>query len=151
MSIKIFKLSNSFYSSNQLIGKSRSVSNNSTSSKLGYCFSETFFSKSQKSEGNISLRKFACSTSNDHSKFTRVYQEAINISNDDPDFTAKDAINKGFAYLAADKRLFSWSAMACFEKAKKLDKLHKYTADIECGIKQATSKKNEKPCYHALD
>lgn len=87
------------------------------------------------------------SKKNNQATRTAIYQEAITISNDDPEITAEDAIHKGFAYLTVDKNLFSWSALECFEKAKSLDSKHKYLKEIECGIKQAKSNQNNKSCY----
>lgn len=75
-----------------------------------------------------------------------IYQEAILISNNDPRITVEDALNKGFAYLEADKETFWWSAFESFRNAEFLDKQGKYKEEIECGIKQSKQKGGKK-CY----
>lgn len=69
---------------------------------------------------------------------TYIYQEAINISLDDPEITVQDAGNKGYAYLMHDNA-FRFNALRCFQKAKELDKNFKWKEEINSGIKAVES------------
>jgi hypothetical protein len=70
------------------------------------------------------------------------------MSVNDPNFTLANAINKGYAYLACNRDLFSWQILECFELALKLDPEQKHSAIINCGVKQVLE--NEKACYHLM-
>lgn len=77
------------------------------------------------------------------------YQWAVVVNIDDPLVDSIDLINKGFAYIAFDKNLFTYSARECFLKATKLDINKKYSSIIKCGLKQVENE-DEEPCYHAV-
>jgi hypothetical protein len=78
------------------------------------------------------------------------YQDAINISLYDPNITTADAINQGFALLLLNKNAYTGRALACFEKASKLDHDNRYSQEIQCGINEAHSHANYINHYHIV-
>jgi hypothetical protein len=76
----------------------------------------------------------------------RNWQDAINLSNDDPNITTVDLINKGFALLALDKDGLSWKARQCFNQAAEMDKSNMYNTEIQCGLER-TKENNTCNCF----
>lgn len=99
---------------------------------------------------NVNFRKICSSTMN--SRIRGVYQDAITLSNDDPEITPEDLINKAFAYLTFTEKDgtmgYVWNAQECLEIAKKMDSKGEFKKDIQCGLRQIENKKVS--CFHTV-
>jgi hypothetical protein len=83
-------------------------------------------------------------------RYQEAYQEAIDISNIDPNITTADLINKGYACLAFGKNVLSYEAHQCFLQAAKMDTLNKYTTEIQCGLER-TKPNNMCNCFYVAE